>query len=133
MSHAEFTPGPWEVVENDGAYMNHPEMGAIRIEERDTVHEMVLAVVITDCPLLVEAGAANARLIAAAPDGYNLAVEILRALDARTGYQCSDVTRREMEPLRRHAAEFLAKVYGKELTEPPWFLSVNKGQPTPLS
>lgn len=51
---------------------------------------------------------ANAHLIAAAPIGYELASEILRACDRSTGRQIDDVTRREIEPLRKLAEKFMA-------------------------
>lgn len=59
---------------------------------------------------------ANARLISASPLGYDLASEILLALDPRSGREVSDVTRREMEPICRLAAEFMAKVEGGDAT-----------------
>ena len=46
------TPGPWVVVPNDGAYVKRPELGTLRIEERGSPDEMVLAIVVTDCPRL---------------------------------------------------------------------------------
>lgn len=50
---------------------------------------------------------ANARLIAASPIGFELAREILRACDHSTGREISAVTRKEIEPLRKLAEEFM--------------------------
>ncbi|OWK34249.1 hypothetical protein [Fimbriiglobus ruber] len=55
--------------------------------------------------------AATARLIAT--DGLFLAEEILQALGHRNGREVSDVTRQEMEPIRKLAAALVAKGKGE--------------------
>lgn len=64
---AEHTPGPWVVVPNNGAYVKQDKLATLRIEERRSADELVLALIITDCERCRDAAEANARLIAAAP------------------------------------------------------------------
>lgn len=52
----------------------------------------------------------NTYLIAASPEAYELAMAVSRALDPDSGPGVSDVTRQEMETIRKLAEQFLAKV-----------------------
>jgi hypothetical protein len=52
------------------------------------------------------------NLILAAPRGLELAEEILRTCDPTTGRILSDITRREIEPIRKLAEAFLVQVKG---------------------
>jgi hypothetical protein len=63
------TPGPWQVQPNNGAYVKRADLGTLRIEEGEgSRDEMVLAIILTDCPRLDREAEGNARLIASAPD-----------------------------------------------------------------
>lgn len=60
--------GPWVMAENDGAYVKDGEMATLRIEERATDAELILALVLTDCPTLEDDPRRLARLIAVSPE-----------------------------------------------------------------
>jgi hypothetical protein len=79
---SKHTPGPWVVAENDGAYVKNNSLAPIRIEERSTEYEMVLALITKDCPLLEQQADANALLIALAPE---LLEELIDAREALIG------------------------------------------------
>lgn len=102
------TQGPWRLCFDhpDLSYRN--DIGYIRASSGMHAEQCCEIATIYSCDHLPEQ-AANARLIAVAPEGYELAVEILRAFDETTGRIMSDVTREEMEPIRKLAEALLNK------------------------
>ena len=112
MAEAQHTSGDWYVHEDVGRFFilcPDPK------EPNDPWHIAKVVHGASDCTSLAElrtVDEANARVLAAAPLGFELARELLRACDRRTGREISDVTRLEIEPLRKLAEKFMAAVEG---------------------
>lgn len=72
---SEHTPGPWTVVDNEGAYVRKDGLVDVRVDqEGDFSDSLAVALIISDCPRLSATGEslANARLIAKAPEMFAL-------------------------------------------------------------
>lgn len=108
MSEAKFTPGPWEADKWRVARLWQVQSSLGPVECCKVICDTG-----SNKAIRTEENAANARLIAASPIGYELASEILRACGPGTGRQISDVTRQEIEPLRKLAEKFMAVATGK--------------------
>lgn len=128
MSEAKFTPGPWELstfTRADGQPIATVDdvADAVAASARwpGGVAELWGVTIPGTGDVIAYTGngptrEANARLIAAAPIGYELSNEILRACDRGTGRQISDGTRQEIEPLRKLAEQFMAAARGEATT-----------------
>jgi hypothetical protein len=80
MRKTSHTPGPWVAVETgDAGYAG--DSGRFHIEERSTDAQWVIAATVGDVRSIAGEEAANARLIAAAPDML-LCTELLESLCA---------------------------------------------------
>lgn len=84
MSETKWT-APYQalaVVPNDGAYVKEPGLAELRIEERDSVSEMVVALIVTDIRMVSDKALALANLFIAAPDATKCLADLIEAVDA---------------------------------------------------
>lgn len=114
----KLTKGEWRLCGGGTpAYMAiHSESnGYIVFEMADrNIHtEYGQAISAPDC----ETQMVNARAIENVPGMLEVCVELIRALDPRTGREVSDVTRQEMEPLRKHALSIIWNIAGQKPSE----------------
>lgn len=90
-NRAPWTPEPWRVVENDGAYVSKPDLARLRIEELNGL-QCVIALIVTDIPQLENQ--ANAARIAACVNACagiadpDVVKEMVRMLRRVCGIQC---------------------------------------------